>query len=88
MAEPVESVTIELDNLCIHPRTKDVLTGQSLSNAEGGSLMKNIGKEFNKHLRTNVNIGSLTDYIFIRNVYKTVYEKVKSNLQDLNGKLI
>ena len=50
--------------------------------------MKNIGKEFNKYLRTNVNIGSWTDYIFIRKVYKTVNEKVKSNLQDLNGKLI
>ena len=84
----MESVTIQLDNLCIDPHTKEVLTGQSLSEAEGGSLMKNIGKEFNEYLRTNVNISSLMDYIFIRKVYKTVYEKMKSNLQDLNGKLI
>ena len=84
----MKSVKIQLDNLCIHPHTKNILPGQSLSKAEVGSLMKNIGKEFNEYLRTNVNIGSLMDYIFIRNVYKTVYEKVKSNLQDLNGKLI
>ena len=88
MAEQGESVTIYLDNLCIDPHTKKVLTGQSLSKAEGGSLMKNIGKEFNEYLRTNVNIGSLTDHIFVRKVYKSVYEKVKSNLQDSNGKLI
>ena len=55
---------MQLDNLCIDPDTKEVLTGHSLSNAEGRSLMKNIGKEFNDYLRTNVNIGSLTDYIF------------------------
>ena len=88
MAEWVESVTIHLDNLCIDPDTKNVLTGQSLSEAEGGSLMKNIGEEFNEYLRTNVNIGSLTDLIFIKKVYKSVYEKVKSNLQDSNVKLI
>ena len=88
MAEQVESVKIQLDNLYIDPHTKEVLTGQSLRKAEGGNLMKNIGKEFNEYLRTNVNIGSLTDYIFIRKVYKSVYEKVKSNLQDSNGKLI
>ena len=84
----VESVKIQLDNLCIDRHTKAVLTGPSLSKAEGGSLMKNIQKEFKDYLKTNVNIGSLMDYIFIRNVYKTVYEKVKSHLQDSNGKLI
>ena len=84
----VQSVKIKLDNLCIDHHSKAVLTGHSLSEAEGGSLMKNIGKEFKDYLKTNVNIGSLTDYIFIRNVYKTVYEKVKSHLQDSDGKLI
>ena len=67
---------------------KAVLTGHSLSEAQDGSLMKNIGKEFNEYLRTNVNIGSLMDYIFIRNVYKSVYEKGKSHLQGVNGTLI
>ena len=84
----MQSVTIQLDNLCIDRHTKEVLPGHSLSNAEGGSLMKNIGKEFKDYMKTNVNIGSLMDHIFIRNVYKTVYEKVKSHLQDSNSKLI
>ena len=83
-----ESAKIDLDNLCIDPDTKQVLTGHSLSKAEGGSLMKNIGKEFNEYLRTILNIGSLMDYIFIRNVYKSVYKKVKSHLQGVKGKLI
>ena len=87
MAEAVQSVTIQLDDLCIDPHSKVVLPGHSLSEAEGGSLMKNIGKEFQDYLKTNVNIGSLTDYIFIRKVYKTVYEKLKSHLQDSDGKL-
>ena len=80
-------VEIQLDNLCIDCHSKAVLTGHSLSEAEGGSLMKNIRKEFKDHLKTNVNIGSLTDYIFIRKVYKTVYEKLKSHLQDSDGRL-
>ena len=84
----VQSITIQLDNLCIDHHTKVVLTGHSLSNAEGGSLIKNIEKEFKDYLKTNVNIGSLMDHIFIRNVYKTVCEKVKSHLQDSKGKLI
>ena len=86
MAEAVPSVKI-LADLCIDPHSKAVLPGHSLSEAEGGSLMKNIGKEFQDFLKTNVNISSLTDYIFIRKVYKTVYEKVKSHLQDSEGKL-
>ena len=84
----VQSVKIQLDNLCIDHHRKTVLTGHSLSEAEGGSLMKNLGKEFKDYLKTNVNISSLMDYIFIRKVYKTVYEKLKSHLQDLDRKLI
>ena len=41
--------------------------------------MKNIGKDFNKYFRTNVNMGSLTEHIFIRNVYKSVYEEIKNS---------
>ena len=41
-----EAVKIDLDELCID-HDKNVLHGHSLSEAEGGSLMKNIGKEFN-----------------------------------------
>ena len=78
--EGAESVKIDLDNLCIDG-DKKVMTGHSLSKAEGGSLMKNIGKDFNKYFRTNVNMGSLTDYNFIRNMYKSVYEKIKNILQ-------
>ena len=70
----VESVKIDPDNLCIDRDMKKVITGHSLSNEEGGSLMKNIGKDFNEYFRTNVNMGRLTDYIFIRNVYKSVWK--------------
>ena len=84
----VQSVKIQLDNLCIDHHSKAVLFGNSLSEAEDGSLMKNIGKKFKDYLKTNVNTSSLTDYIFIRNVYKTVYEKVKSHLHNLDSKLI
>ena len=55
-----ESIKIDLDNLCIDDNKK-VLPGHSLSEAESGNLMKNIGKDFNKYFRTNVNMGSLTD---------------------------
>ena len=84
----MESVKIDLDNLCIDHDKKKVITGHSLSKAEGGSLMKNIGKDFNEYFRTNVNMGSLTEYIFIRNVYKSVYEENKNILQGLNNTLI
>ena len=87
MAEGVESIKINLDNLCIDG-DKKVMTGHSLSRAEGGSLMKNIGKDFNEYFRTNVNMGSLTDYILIRNVYKSVYEKIKNVLQGPNDTVI
>ena len=79
----MESVKIDLDNLCIDD-DKKVLPGHSLSEAEGGSLMKNIGKDFNEYFRTNVNMGSLMDYIFIRNIYKSVYEKIKNILEGPN----
>ena len=69
-----EAVTINLDELCID-HDKNVINGHSVGKAEGGSLMKNIGREFNDYFRTNVNMGSLTEYIFIRKAYKTVYEK-------------
>ena len=90
MADGVEAVPvveIQLDDLCIDPDSKAVLAGHSLSEAEGGTLMKNIGKEFKDYLKTNVNSGSLMDYIFIRKVYKTVYEKLKSQLEDSDGNL-
>ena len=76
-----ESVKIDLHNLCIDD-DKNVLPGHSLSEAEGGSLMKNIVKNFNEYFRTNVNMGTLTDYIFIRKVYKSVYEKIENILED------
>ena len=82
-----ESVKIDLDNLCIDG-DKKVMTGHSLSKAEGGSLMKNIGKDFNEYFRTNVSMDSLMDYIFIRKVYKSVYEKIKNILQGPNDTLI
>ena len=66
-----EAVTINLDELCID-HDKNVINGRSVGEAEGGSLMKNIGREFNDYFRTNVNMGSLTEYIFIRKAYKTV----------------
>ena len=78
-----EAVKIDLDNLCIDD-DKNVLHGCSLSEAEGGSLMKNIEKEFNEYFRTNVNMGSLTEYIFIRKAYKSVYEKIKTSLEGQN----
>ena len=59
-----ESIKIDLDNLCIDD--DKVLPGHSLSEAEGGSLIKNIGKDFNEYFRTNVNMGSLMDYIFYK----------------------
>ena len=78
-----EAVKIDLDELCID-HDKNILHGHSLSKAEGGSLMKNIGKEFNDYFRTNVNMGSLTEYIFIRKAYKSVYEKIKTSLEAQN----
>ena len=83
-----ESVKIDLDNLCIDHDMKKVIAGHSLSKAEGGSLMNNIGKDFNEYFRTNVNMSSLTEYIFIRNVYKSVYEEIKNILQGPNDTLI
>ena len=78
-----EAIKIDLDNLCIGD-DKNVLHGHSLSEAEDGSLMKNIGKEFNEYFRTNVNMGSLTEYIFISKAYKSVYEKNKTSLEGQN----
>ena len=78
-----EAIKIDLDELCID-HDKNILHGRSLSEAEGGSLMKNIGKEFNDYFRTNVNMGSLTEYIFIRKTYKSVYEKIKTSLEAQN----
>ena len=78
-----ETVKINLDELCID-HDKNVLRGCSVGEAEGGSLMKNIGKEFNDYFRTNVNMGSLTEYIFIRKANKTVYEKIKTSLEAQN----
>ena len=46
--------------------------------------MKNIGKEFNDYCKTNVNMGSLKEYIFIRKAYKNVYEKIKTSLEAQN----
>ena len=79
----LESIKIDLDNVCIDD-DKNILNGHSLSKAEGGILMKNIGKEFNEYFRTNVNMGSLTEYIFIRKAYKSVYEKIKNSLEGPN----
>ena len=79
----LEAVKIDLDELCID-HYKNILHGHSLSEAEGGSLMKNIGKEFNDYFRTNVNMGSLMEYIFIRKAYKSVYEKIKTSLEAQN----
>ena len=80
-----EAVTINLDELCID-HDKNIIKGRSVGEAEGGSLMKNIGREFNDYFRTNVNMGSLTEYIFIRKAYKTVYEKIKTSIEDQNKK--
>ena len=70
--EGAESIKIDLDNLCI----------------DGDKKVMTIGKDFNEYFRTNVNMGSLMDYIFIRNVYKSVYEKIKNILQGPNDTLI
>ena len=48
-----EAIKIDLDELCID-HDKNVLHGCSLSETEVGSLMKNIGKEFNDYFRTKV----------------------------------
>ena len=86
-AEAVPVVEIQLDHLCIDPDSKAVLASRSLSEAEGRTLMKNIRKKFKDYFKTNVNSGSLMDYIFISKVYKMVYEKLKSQLEDSDGNL-
>ena len=43
--------------------------------------MNNIGKHFHDYMRTNVNIGSMTDSIFIRDAYIGIYKKIKEQLE-------
>ena len=70
---------IPVDNLCLDANGGP--TDRKLSDAVGGSLMKNIGKNFHSYMRTNVNIDSMTDKIFIRDAYIGIYKKIKEKLE-------
>ena len=79
-----DTTVIPVDNLCLDANGGP--TDRKLSDAAPGSLMKNIGKDFHFYMRTNVNIESMTDNIFIRDAYIDIYKKIKEKIEAVGKK--